>query len=54
MKIYSIYIGYYCYDFVFTSRIVAVSEIHKFVFIDPIIKSFFTSELMILTLIKQL
>jgi hypothetical protein len=54
MKIYSICAGYYCFDFVFASGVVAMPEVRKFTPVDPTAMPFSTSELVILTLIKQL
>lgn len=54
VKIYSLCAGYYCYDFLFASKIVGVPEVRKFRPTDPTAKPFRTSELVVLTLIEQL
>jgi Transposase IS4 len=54
VKIYSLCTGYYCYDFLFASKIVGVPEVRKFVPKDPTMKPFSTSESVVLTLIEQL
>jgi Transposase IS4 len=54
VKIYSLCAGYYCYDFVFASKVVAVPEARQFTPIDPNAKPFTTSEAVVLTLIEHL
>jgi hypothetical protein len=54
VKIYSLCQGYYCYDFLFASKVAAVPEVRKFTPQDPTAKPFSTSESVVLTLITQL
>ena len=54
VKIYSLCAGYYCFDWLFASKVVAVPEARKFTPKDPTAKPFSTSESVVLTLIEQL
>lgn len=54
VKIYSLCAGYYCFDFLFASKVVAVPEVRKFRPQDPSAKPFSVLESVVLTLIKQL
>ena len=54
VKIYSLCAGYYCFDFLFTSRVVAVPEVDNFTPQDPTAKPFSISERVVLTLIERL
>jgi Transposase IS4 len=54
VKIYSLCIGYYCFDFIFASKVVTVPEAGKFIPTDPTAKPFSLSERVILTLIERL
>ena len=46
--------GYYCFDFLFASKVAAVPEARKITPIDPVVKAFSISESVVLTLIEQL
>ena len=50
VKIYSLCAGYYCYDFLFASKVVAVPGARN----NSTAKPFSTSEAVVLTLIEQL
>ena len=54
VKIYSLCAGYYCFDFLFASKVVAVPEARKYVPQDPTAKPFSMSESVVLTQIEQL
>ena len=54
VKIYSLCIGYYCFDFIFASKVVAVPEAGNFKPTDPTARPFSMSERVILTLIERL
>lgn len=54
VKIYSLCAGYYCYDFLFASKVTGVPEVRKFRPHDPTAKPFSTSESVVLTLIDEL
>jgi hypothetical protein len=54
VKIYSLCQGYYCYDFLFASKVAAVPEARKFTPHDSTAKPFSTSESVVLTLATQL
>ena len=54
VKIYSLCAGYYCYDFLFASKVVGVPEVRKIKPQNPKAKPFSNSELVVLTLIEQL
>jgi hypothetical protein len=54
VKIYSLCSGYYCFNFIFASKVVAVPEAQKFTPTDPAAKPFTTSEQVALTLVERL
>lgn len=54
VKIYSLCQGYYCFDFLFASKVAAVPEVLRFAPHNGLSKPFSTSESVILTLIKHL
>jgi hypothetical protein len=54
VKIYSICEGYYCFDFIFASKVVSVPEAMKFTPKDPLAAPFSNSERVVLTLIERL
>lgn len=54
VKIYSLCAGYYCFDFLFASKVVAVPEAGKFEPRDPDTKPFTMSERVVLTLVERL
>jgi hypothetical protein len=54
VKIYSICAGYYCFDFIYASKVVAVPEAREFTPNDPTAKPFSMSERVVLTLVERL
>jgi hypothetical protein len=54
VKIYSLCAGYYCFDFIFASKIVGVPEARKFTPQDLTSKPFTASESVVLTLVESM